>query len=261
MKIRLEEYVGASRVRLSVDDAPMTALSRLVETFVTALDEVSEKQKAARPFGLVPGLTEAEQAEREQYFGDKAFVFGVSWPEPTQQATAEAMADNLPGDDTIDCTRPEEPPKKRGRPRKVETALESAPPLYQGSGHALDLSEPVATEAPEEPSLPFEPATNAEDTSEISTLASAESASRPPSDEPPPAESPAEPLAEITDSEMNRYCGKLAQHWGGAEKVYALAQKFVNEGELPRPTRIAGTEARWAFIREAETATGVKYHG
>jgi hypothetical protein len=248
MKIRLEEYVGASRVRLSVDDAPMTALSRLVETFVTALDEVSEKQEAdsARVWVGVD-LAQSGGDMTATVTVQDGRVIDIETVEPPHQAQAE-------------------PSKKRGRPRKVETA-----------------PEPVATEAQEEPSLPFtspEPAPLSAGTQEtdipeptasqtdhgslpepdVSSKTATELSTDTTSSE-RSSELSTEPLPEVTDSEMNRYCGKLAQHWGGAEKVYALAQKFVAEGELPRPTRIAGTEARWAFIHEAETATGVKYHG
>ncbi len=45
MKIRLEEYCRGARVRLSVDDAPMTALHALVNHFVMACTDVEEKQK------------------------------------------------------------------------------------------------------------------------------------------------------------------------------------------------------------------------
>ena len=255
MKIRLEEYCRGARVRLSVDDAPMTVLHALVNHFVMACTDVEEKQEAepvdygaaqraynAYASKLTDSLT-GSLISGDQYdvrVGDKTMQNIIA--DKTRQAIAEAMAGNLPGDDTIDCTQTEQAPKKRGRPKKVETA-----------------PEPVATEAQEEPHLPFESATD----SLLKGVAESQNTELTPLlvTEHPPAETPSEPLPEVTDSEMNRYCGKLAQHWGGAEKVYALAQKFVSEGELPRPTRIAGTEARWAFIREAEAATGVKYHG
>jgi hypothetical protein len=68
-------------------------------------------------------------------------------------------------------------------------------------------------------------------------------------------------LPEITDAELQRYCGRLAAHFGGSEKVFALAGKHVPEGEMPRPTNIKDQAARHAFVKQAEAETGVKYYG
>jgi hypothetical protein len=68
-------------------------------------------------------------------------------------------------------------------------------------------------------------------------------------------------LAEISDTELQRYCGRLAQHFGGSEGVFALAAKHVPDGEMPRPTAIKDQAARQAFIKEAQEQTGVRFHG
>jgi hypothetical protein len=72
---------------------------------------------------------------------------------------------------------------------------------------------------------------------------------------------PAADEAEITDAELQRYCGRLAAHFGGSDSVFAIAAKHVPEGEMPRPTAIKDQAARRAFIKQAEEETGVVYHG
>jgi hypothetical protein len=66
---------------------------------------------------------------------------------------------------------------------------------------------------------------------------------------------------DITDTELQRYCGRLTQHFGSAEPVFALAAKHVPDGDMPRPTAIKDQAARRAFIEEAQEQTGVVYHG
>jgi hypothetical protein len=68
-------------------------------------------------------------------------------------------------------------------------------------------------------------------------------------------------LPEITDAELQRYCGRLAAHFGGSEKVFALAAQFVDEGDMPRPSNIKDQAKRHAFIKQAQDETGVAYHG
>lgn len=68
-------------------------------------------------------------------------------------------------------------------------------------------------------------------------------------------------LPEISDAELQRYCGRLAAHFGGPEKVFDLAKAFVPEGEMPRPSNIKDQASRHAFIAKAQEETGVAYHG
>ncbi len=70
-----------------------------------------------------------------------------------------------------------------------------------------------------------------------------------------------EELPEITDTELQRYCGRLVQHFGSSEPVFALAAKFVPDGEMPRPTAIKDQAQRRAFVTEAQDQTGVIFHG
>jgi hypothetical protein len=67
--------------------------------------------------------------------------------------------------------------------------------------------------------------------------------------------------AEITDTELQRYCGRLVQHFGKSDPVFALAAEFVPDGEMPRPTMIKDQAQRRAFIAKAQEQTGVIFHG
>jgi hypothetical protein len=60
---------------------------------------------------------------------------------------------------------------------------------------------------------------------------------------------------------LQRFCAKVAHNFGDAHKVLAMSKPFVPEGEVPRPTNIRDNGLRWAFIRELESASGLKYHG
>jgi hypothetical protein len=87
-------------------------------------------------------------------------------------------------------------------------------------------------------------------------IAATETTSTTTSDQAPPSDLPV-----ITDAELQRYCGRLAAHFGGSDGVFALAGQFVPEGEMPRPTNIKDQAQRHAFIKQAEAETGVIYHG
>lgn len=70
-----------------------------------------------------------------------------------------------------------------------------------------------------------------------------------------------EELPDITDTELQRYCGRLVQHFGSSEPVFALAAEFVPDGDMPRPTAIKDQTKRREFVAKAQEQTGVKYHG
>lgn len=70
-----------------------------------------------------------------------------------------------------------------------------------------------------------------------------------------------EELPDITDTELQRYCGRLVQHFGKSDPVFALAAEFVPDGEMPRPTMIKDQAKRREFIAKAQEQTGVIYHG
>ncbi len=212
------------------------------------------------------GLTSGDQYDVRVGSGlDELVAQAKSWAAPDDMLVKAAIRVGVdkgqPGGDMTAVTTmkdgvvtsvefTEEAPKRRGRPKKVEPA-----------------PEPGATEAQEEPGLPFDQtsiATSApaslEETSQ-NTPTSAE-----PTGEPEnvstfaPAHSPTTD-PEITDSELQRYCAKLAQHFGTPQTVFDLAGKFVPEGAVARPTNIRDNSPRWAFVRAAEEQSGVKYHG
>ena len=68
-------------------------------------------------------------------------------------------------------------------------------------------------------------------------------------------------LPPVTDTELQRFCARLAQHYGSPQKVFDLCKPFLDEGEFARPTNIKGDAKRWDFIRLAEMDAGVTYHG
>lgn len=152
----------------------------------------------------------------------------------TVETVAEAQGitvDGNPYPSKVEAPEPveqaEEPKKRRGRPRKeAEPQPEPVEQADEGNESASDVAV-----ASEEPSNTGEPAAADEE------------------------------LPEVTDMELQRFCGRLAAHFGGSDGVFALAAKHVPEGEMPRPTNIKDNTARWAFIRQAEEETGVKYHG
>ncbi len=252
MKIRLEEYCRGARVRLSVDDAPMTALHALVDHFVLACTDVEGKQKAEPNFGHDFVGAHYSLNEDGSMTTHRAGIVKV---DPSEYAdgiytTPAGTAIRVESPEPV-LAQPEEAPKKRGRPpKKVELA-----------------PEPVATEAQEEPGLPFDQtstATSAPASSEEisqNTPTSVEPTGKPESvstsaSEPSPTTDP-----EITDSELQRYCAKLAQHFGTPQTVFDLAGKFVPEGAVARPTNIRDNSQRWAFVRAAEEQSGIRYHG
>ncbi len=67
--------------------------------------------------------------------------------------------------------------------------------------------------------------------------------------------------APVSDADLQRFCARLAQHYGSSAKVFELAAPFVPEGQPNRPSAIIGDEKRWAFIRAAEADSKLKYHG
>ena len=223
MNIKLEEYVRASRVRLVVDGAPMSALRDLVDAFVRSCDAVSACQ-------------DMEQALDGYYVLDQGGSVIA-----TGEVDLEAEID------AAEQQTAEQPQKRKRRTKAEMLAAREA------------TQEPARVE--DEPDLPLgdkEPAGEssapimAAENGTTSTLSSASNAAAPsgPQDEP-----------QVTDTELQRFCGRLAQHFGGAQKVFDLSAGFVPEGAVARPTNIKDNSQRWAFIRHAEAESGVKYHG
>lgn len=251
MNIKLEEYIRGSRVKLIVDDAPMTALSALTAAFVTACDAVEEScqdqpaPEIGRDFG------------RRVYDAAMSVLAEAAALRSADEPATPAYVQRL--DAAVSVGETEEAKQKRKRRTKAE--MEAARQAGDAPATAAEVREQVeveqATETvveaitsltaePEDVPLPFDV-----------TSAEAESA-----DDASPALSDVSTSDEpITDTELQRFCGRLAQHFGGAQKVFDLSKDFVPEGVFPRPTNIKDNAQRWAFIRHAEEQSGVKYHG
>ena len=239
MKIRLEEYSRGARVRLMVDDAPMSAVSRLVEAFVTALDEVAEKQDAGSARVWVG-------VDLGQPGGDKTATVTVQDGRVIDIETVEA--DRACGHQHIPNAETEaamaEVRAKRKRRTKAEMQADAAQKPSADPEQASD----------DEPGLPL----GEQDTPAPTEVVGASETS---TDTAPPVEAAPTTDAEITDSELQRYCAKLAQHFGTPQTVFDLAGKFVPDGAVARPTNIRDNSQRWAFVRAAQEASGLAYHG
>lgn len=233
MDVKFQEYVRGVKVKLSVEDAPMTALRALVDAFVTACSEVEAKQ----PQGAI-GI--GAKHFRDGYTEGTTYV---SSPETSDEVDLEAEIQ------AAEETSTAEAPKKRGRPRKVAEAAEPVEATEdKETGNAtetltVDASEVTSDAGEKSEDSTSGPATTGTIISTVTTDAS-------PSDEEP-----------VTDTELQRFSARIAQHFGNPQKVFDLAGQFVPEGAVPRPTNIRDAAARWAFIRAAEAASGLKYHG
>jgi hypothetical protein len=65
----------------------------------------------------------------------------------------------------------------------------------------------------------------------------------------------------VSDVDLQRFCAKLADKFGGPQKVFNACKPFIANGDVARPTNIKRNEDRWAFIRRMEAQSGMKYHG
>jgi len=253
MNIKLEEHIRGSRVRLIVDDAPMTAMRSLVAAFVTACDTVEEHWE---PFVAVDTASGP----------DRAVVTVMKDGEVISIEEVERLCgnDHTPNAETTAAM--EEVTQKRKRRTKAEMLAaaqqdalqeaarqqENAPATAAEVQEAVEVEQSVEavtslTTEPEDVPLPFDAGS-----AEAEQPATAEE----PSDAPTPADTDT-----VTDTELQRFCGRLAQHFGGAQKVFDLSTAFVGEGEVARPTNIKDNAQRWAFIRHAEKESGLVYHG
>lgn len=150
-----------------------------------------------------------------------------------------------------------------GRPISVDSAgTPFDPELHTGTlkkdgtwrlkkGAASKVEEPESEEADEGEPEGNEPASPADTASDGPTASAA----------PEPEPEADEDQSEITDTELQRYCGRLVQHFGKSDPVFALAAEFVPDGEMPRPTMIKDQAQRRAFIAKAQEQTGVIFHG
>lgn len=230
MNIKLTEYIGASTIALSVKDVPLSALSGIKEAFVRLCETVETFWEPSRV--AFSGGHEVMVATEEQQEAARQVVEGLIKRAGVGHVMPEASPVDKP---------------KRGRPRKTQEDKEPA-------GERVSSVETVDI-----PSALPEPVSDVGQILKTPTAFTEQSESQatPISPEPtPPAE-----LPEITDSELQKYCAKLAAHFGDPKKVFDLAQPFVPEGAVARPTNIKDNVKRHEFIQAAEAASGVKYHG
>jgi hypothetical protein len=61
--------------------------------------------------------------------------------------------------------------------------------------------------------------------------------------------------------DLQRFCAKLAEKFGGPQKVFDACKLYLAEGDVPRPTNIKRNEDRCSFIRQMEAESGMKFHG
>jgi hypothetical protein len=72
---------------------------------------------------------------------------------------------------------------------------------------------------------------------------------------------PAADIRPVSDTDLHRFCAKLAEKFGGSQKVFDACKPFTAKGDVARPTNIKRNEDRWAFIRQMEAQSGLTYHG
>ena len=266
MDVKFQEYVRGVSVKLSVQDAPMTALRALVDAFVTACSEVEAKAEAAVSWVPIAAAIDEKAVEDAHNLTTRILSDFDAAMSGGYQVIGKTIMPGEPGYEEVAAMQEAEAPKKRGRPRKVAEAAESAgivkidpaeyeSGLYRTPDGVVIRVGPEATEDSETgntdttskdtPSAGPAEAPQSEPTNSDDSVASIST-----SDEDP-----------VTDTELQRFSARIAQHYGNPQKVFDLAGKFVPDGAVPRPTNIRDTAARWAFIRAAETESGLKFHG
>lgn len=65
----------------------------------------------------------------------------------------------------------------------------------------------------------------------------------------------------VSDTDLQRFCAKLAAKFGGSQRVFDACKPYLAKGDVARPTNIKQNEDRWAFIRQMEAQSGMKFHG
>lgn len=236
MHIKLTEYIRATALTLNIKDAPMTALPLIKDAFAKLATDLEELMP--EPRGSAWNLLKETAGDVMQ----QVIVTDIS-PEEAQRAL-----DALKSYKEDNAAREAMQTKRRGRPPKVKEeptseAVEPTP-LEQAIAKAEDEQSQGETSGSSAPAPIAEPSTDG--VSEVSA----------PVAEPTPA-SP----NPVSDSDLQKYCVKLAQHYGGPQKVFDLAKPFVEEGAVPRPSNIKGDDKRWQFIKAVEEDSNVRYHG
>lgn len=171
---------------------------------------------------------------------------------------------------------PEQPKRGRGRPRKSESTAAGSVIGPSTSETAADTADAGNVSTPEPgATAPAEPTSDAASSTSSETapqVLAAEQATA-------PAEVgnvPAAPVAEasgsaaeaspsaiqsVSDVDLQKFSAKVAEKFGGPQKIFDACKPFLPEGAVARPTNIMRNEDRWAFIRQMEIESGMTFHG
>jgi hypothetical protein len=243
MNIKLTEIVRATTISLNIKDAPRQtsllihdAFAKLVADLDDRLYSPAEKAliaqwKADTPFVSTAPVEAADEQLAERL--KQAITHGEQLADALAPAVVQKAAEDI--NEAV-----EQVVKRRGRPKKVE---EPAPEAVEPT----PLEQAIAA-AEQEDKEPAGERVSTVGESQLSTSKPAETVST-------------ESVAPVSDRDLQTYCVKAAQHYGGAAKVYELCKPFVEEGAVARPSNIKGDDKRWQFIRAVEADSGVKYHG
>ena len=240
MHIKLTEYIRATTLTLNIKDAPRETSLLIHDAFAKLVADLEEMlgPDMQRECGVI--TWKAAPANLDSFASKSGYSL-----EPTQEDVDRLNAALVLLEEPPATEKP-----RRGRPPKVKVE-EPAPinddtaALQKAIDEPTPLEAAIAAKAEDEQSqgesmtaLPVE--AESTHTTEIVTTAD---------------------TTPVSDSDLQKYCVKLAQHYGGPQKVFDLAKQFVEEGAVPRPSNIKGDDKRWQFIKAVETDSGVKYHG
>jgi hypothetical protein len=183
--------------------------------------------------------TDLEELYDERYSVAVDKVFAQTAGDVMQPVGADPVAATVNLAAEVFVAEPAAEPKRRGRPpkSKVDEPAPEPTPLEQAVAEVVGVED---EQSQGEIGNSAEPAT----TESTPTTTSVNTAATP-----------------VSDSDLQKYCVKLAQHYGGPQKVFDLAKQFVEEGAVPRPSNIKGDDKRWQFIKAVEEDSNVRYHG
>lgn len=281
MEIKLTEIVRATTITLKIENGPSGMVDKVADLFVAVCDAVAAEWKKDEPGGysLAKGFLDPEK-----YMPDQTAVTAFNGGTLTdvvvvsaeQQEAARQVLEHLTG---------EQPAKRRGRPpKKAEPQPEDKEPAGESNAGSA-AAEPFTSarteattattsadsslEPPKAVSPQVEPTPLERAIAETAKEDKEPQGENPTTESPTPAETAATPeatsdamaAAPISDRDLQSYCVKVAQHYGGAAKVYDLCKPFVEEGAVARPSNIKGDDKRMQFIKAVEADSGVKWHG
>lgn len=221
-------------------------------TCETVVDAQAEMLVLLRGMNIISGSEPKVPSTPERPVLTSTTATTPSSPPTGSETSFEQPSASAP---PVTASLPEQPAKRRGRPKKDAGQLVATAELTDTSEMEAPSTNPnaVSSEAVgdegNEPSGEVSATETVGQTSDAASSTSTESA-------PAETEEPA-----VTDTELQKYCARLAAHFGGPQKIFAACEPFLAEGEVARPTNIKSNSDRWRFIRQMETESGLKYHG